>query len=355
MSTMKNRIVLSLMIAAAGACAPVSPSIQQPGMSLVGTVSFQAPSGQLEQMMVTVGDGGTGRYPAVLAGDPSLATHTIYRPADLSPFGPNNRLPIVAWGNGACRNNSGEYRNYLAELASHGYLVVAIGPAAPSLVMGSGQAGGGGTESSQLFDGVEWAIAQDGQQGSEYFQKVDHENIAVMGHSCGGIQALDVSGDPRVKTSIILNSGVLPGGGPGGPGGPGAGGPPGGGGPPSPPAGGPGGGSPASGMAAMNKGRLAELHSPVAYLVGGPEDIAYGNAVDDFEQINHVPVFFGSQDVGHYPATFLDNHGGDFGVAAVAWLNWHLKGDEAAARQFVGDDCGLCGDASWTVQTKNLQ
>ncbi len=344
---MNKRALFSLLVA--GSFVPAILTAQQPAPSLVGTVSFQAPSGQLQRIMVTVGDGGTGRYPAVLAGEPGLATHTIYRPADLSPFGPNNRLPIVAWGNGACRNNSGEYRNFLAELASHGYLVVAIGPAASSLVMGSGETGSG-TTSSQLFDGVAWAIAQDGQQGSEYFQKIDRENIAVIGHSCGGIQALDVSGDPRVKTSIILNSGVLPAGR--------AAGAPANAAPPQPAAGAPGGGArpaAASPMSSMTKDRLSELHSPVAYLVGGPDDIAYTNAVDDFERINHVPVFFGSQNVGHYPATFLHDHGGAFGVATVAWLNWHLKGDTAASRQFIGADCGLCGDASWTVRSKNLQ
>lgn len=345
---MKNGMILSFLVATGAVLAPVGAFAQQPAPSLVGTISFQAPSGKLERMMVTIGDGGTGPYPAVLAGDPSLATHTIYRPADLSPFGGTTRLPIIAWGNGACRNNSGEYRNFLGEIASHGFLVVAIGPAAGSLVMGSGEQGGGGTEASQLLDGVEWALAQDELQGGEYFQKIDRENIAVMGHSCGGVQALDVSGDPRVTTSVIMNSGVLP----ARPAGP----------PPSasadpsatPAPGGPPGGA-LSGMAAMTKDRLSELHGPVAYFVGGTEDIAYENAVDDFDRINHVPVLIGSQDVGHYPATFRQDHGGAFGVAAVAWPKWQLKDDAAAARQFIGADCGLCGDPAWTIRSKNLQ
>ena len=82
--------------------------------------------------------------------------------------------------------------------------------------------------------------------------------------------------------------------------------------------------------------------------------IALGMA-DDFERIDHVPVLFASQDVGHYPATFLEPHGGAYGQAAVAWLNWHLKGDQAAARAFIGADCGLCGDPAWSVRSKKLQ
>lgn len=338
---MRTPAKLSLPLAAACLLSGLTGvAAQQPAPALVGSVSFEAPSAQLQRIMVAVGDGGTGPYPAVLAGDTSLATHTIYRPRDLTPFGGSNRLPIVAWGNGACRNNSGEYRNFLAEIASHGFLVVAVGPAAHSLVLGSGERGGG-TQSSQLLDGVAWAIAQDGARGSEYFGKIDRGHVAVMGHSCGGVQALDVSRDPRVTTTVVWNSGVLP--------------------PrtaPQAPAPSPAGAAapPApSSMATMTKERLRELHGPVAYIVGGTGDIAYRNAVDDFERIDHVPVLFASQDVGHYPATFRQPHGGAYGVAAVAWLKWHLKSDEAAARQFVGSDCGLCRVPAWTVRSKKLR
>lgn len=314
---------------------------QQPEPALVGSISFEAPGAQLQRIMVEVGDGGTGPHPAVLAGDTSLPTHTLYRPRDLSAFGETNRLPIVAWGNGACRNNSGEYRNFLSEVASHGFLVVAIGPAAHSLVLGSG-APGGGTQSSQLLDGVDWAIAQNGNPRSEYFQKIDTDRIALMGHSCGGIQALDVSQDPRVTTTVVWNSGVFrqPRPAPQGD---------------APPAAGTPQAAARSNMAAMTKERLRELHAPVAYILGGTEDIAYENGLDDYERIDHVPVLFASQDVGHYPATFLQPHGGPYGMAAVAWLKWHLKGDDRASRAFVGTDCDLCRDPAWSVQSKNLQ
>ena len=89
--------------------------------------------------------------------------------------------------------------------------------------------------------------------------------------------------------------------------------------------------------------------------IGGTGDVAYANAVDDFERIDHVPVLFASQDVGHYPATFLEPHGGAYGAAAVAWLQWHLKGDQEAARAFLGSDCGLCRDPAWTVRSRNLR
>lgn len=311
---------------------------QQSQPDLTGSISFSASPAQLQRIVVEVGDGGTGLYPAVLMGDTTLATHTLFQPRDLSPFTGENRLPIVAWGNGACRNNSGEYRNFLAEIASHGYLVVAIGPAAQTLVVGSG-APGGGSEASQLWDGVEWAIAQGQHSGSEYYNRINPDRIALMGHSCGGIQALDVSNDPRTTTTMVWNSGVISR-------------------PPNAPAAGGNGNTPParpSAMSSMTKERLTELHAPVAYVIGGPSDIAYQNGLDDFERIDHVPVLFASQDVGHYPATFLEPHGGAWGVAAVAWLNWQLKGDASAARAFIGEDCELCADPAWTIRGKNLE
>lgn len=303
-------------------------------------VAACASSAVAQRVSVTVGDGGTGPFKAVLTSDERLTTHTLYRPGDLSSFGPNRRLPIVAWANGGCRNSSGEFRNFLSEIASHGFLVVAIGPAASSAVMGS-EAPTGTSQASQLMDGVDWAIGENAREGSDYHGKVDGTKVAIMGQSCGGVQALDVSKDPRVTTTLIWNSAVLSdllesGRGPAG----------------LPPA-------VMNSMAPMisrvTRERLRELHAPIAYFIGGPSDIAHPRAAADFERINQVPVLLANRNVGHYPATYLEPNGGAFAAAAVAWLSWQLKGDARASRLFVGDDCGLCRDSAWTIQRKNLQ
>ena len=75
----------------------------------------------------TVEDGGTGPYKAIMVEEPSLEAHTIFRPADLSKFDKKNPLPILVWGNGACTNSPWEHQNFLSEIASHGFMVVAIG------------------------------------------------------------------------------------------------------------------------------------------------------------------------------------------------------------------------------------
>src|SRR5262245_55916580 len=76
----------------------------------------------------TVEDGGTGPCKALMASDESLPTHTVFRPKDLGALGEKIKLPIVVWGNGACANSPWEHVNFLSEVASHGFLIVAIGP-----------------------------------------------------------------------------------------------------------------------------------------------------------------------------------------------------------------------------------
>src|SRR5208337_3319256 len=48
----------------------------------------------------------------------------VDRPAILSS---TPKLPVLLWANGECRNTSVEFTRFLGELASHGYLVIAIG------------------------------------------------------------------------------------------------------------------------------------------------------------------------------------------------------------------------------------
>jgi hypothetical protein len=335
------------------------------------TVTAAAAAAGEESGERTIEDGGTGPYKAIMVGDSSLPTHTIYRPKDLSAFGERVKLPILAWGNGGCANSSATHQNYLSEIASHGFMIVAIGPLP---VPGAGRGGGaaGGPTGGTLLNAINWAIAQNGDSASPYKGKLDVSKIAVFGHSCGGLQALEVSGDPRISTTLVVDSGILTGGAlPGGRGTPGgagapaaAPGPGGAGAPGGARAGGaraggaragggaPGGGLP--GMPPLTKEHLAKLHAPVFYLLGGETDIAYANGMDDFKRIDNVPVFVANRDVGH-GGTFSQPHGGDWAMASVAWLKWQLEGDAEAGKLFTGTPPGLAKMAGWTVDKKNIR
>jgi dienelactone hydrolase len=267
-------------------------------------------------------EGGSGPYKAVVVGEKTLATHAIYRPKDLAPFGKDLKLPIVLWGNGGGANSSSGYTRFLLEIASHGFLVVAIGPVQGAAKDGKGTGGkGGGTKSSQLLDGLDWAIAQNEGDG-DYKGKLNPKKVAAMGHSLGGLQALEVSTDARITTTVCWNSGVLDGGKSFGP--------------------------------KISRADLNKLHGSLAYFNGGPKDIATPNAEADFQAIKSLPVFFASCDVGH-GGTFGQPNGGVYGEVGVAWLKWQLKEDKEAAKMFLGDPPGLAVDKKWTVKTKNLK
>ena len=285
---------------------------------VVLAVTFANPLTAQESASRIVEDGGTGEYKAIMISEPSLATHTVFRPQDLSVFGKKNKLPVIAWGNGACANSPWEHINFLNEVASHGFLVIAIGP-----MPAEGEQGGGRSQSSQLSDAIDWAIAQNSDKNSPYYKKVDVENIAVSGMSCGGLQTLEIAPDARVTTLVVCNSGIFI----------------------DPISGFPG-------MPDLKKDDLKKLHTPTLYILGGESDIAYNNGMDDYKRINHVPVFVANLDVGH-GGTYREPHGGEFAKVATAWYQWQLKDDQEASKMFVGDDCGLCNDDEWKYEFKN--
>ena len=65
------------------------------------------------------------------------------------------------------------------------------------------------THYSQMFDALEWIAGENDRPGSPFHGKVVIDKVAVMGHSCGGLQAVKASVDPRITTALVLNSGML--------------------------------------------------------------------------------------------------------------------------------------------------
>lgn len=286
-------------------------------------LSFSIPSFSEEVETRIIENGGTGKFPALMMTEASIPTHTVFRPQNIHTFKGKKSLPIIVWGNGACFDSPFEHVNFLNEIASHGFLVVAIG----TMPKETGEQNKERSTSSKLTDAINWAIAQNSDAKSIYFKKINTQKIAVAGMSCGGLQALEVAPDPRVSTLIVANSGIFI--------------------------------DPIRGnampmMPQLDKTHLKKIHTPTLYLLGGPSDIAYNNGMNDVEQLNHVPVFVGNLDVGH-GGTYGQPFGGDFAKVATAWLNWQLKGDKKAATLFIGDKPGLSKFPGWTFAKKNMQ
>ncbi|HUO66284.1 MAG TPA: alpha/beta hydrolase [Gammaproteobacteria bacterium] len=284
----------------------------------------------------------TGPYRVVVEHDPGLATHTIYRPSELSL----PKHPVLVWGEGACVKNGLSFPKFLSEIASHGFVVIADGPPLerqPNGPNGPGpQAGvpppgapapgGAGPPADRasmvngtaLVAALDWLEAQNAKRDSRFYGKVDVRHVAAMGMSCGGLMAYGASSDPRVSTVGIWNSGLFPN----------------------------------ESDPKANAKIYGGIHGSVIIVTGGESDIAHDNGKRDFDLMPaKVPTFYGVYpSVGH-GGTYNQDNGGAFGVTAVAWLKWQLMGDTSATGRgyFVGDACGICNDSNWKVASRALR
>jgi hypothetical protein len=159
---------------------------------------------------------------------------------------------------------------------------------------------------------IEWAADEHDRPCSKYYRKLDLTKVAVAGQSCGGLMAINASGDERVAVSMPMNSGLF----------------------------------------ARSPTLYAELHAPMAIINGGEDDIAYENGLADFEAIDTIPVMLANLPVGH-GGTYGQDNGGEMGRLATAWLRWHLLNDEGPSGKgmVAGDNCGLC-NSEWDIQWK---
>ena len=178
----------------------------------------------------------------------------------------------------------------------------------------------------QQIESIDWAQAQNADPKSPYYQKIDTRHICVAGMSCGGLQTLFNCADPRITLLMICNSGLFNQ---------------------------QNAYQAVGGMPMPPKEKLADIHCPVLYMLGGKEDIAYENGMDDFHRILHVPAVAINYPVGH-GGTYRQPHGGEFTIPALAWLDWQLKGDRQAAKMFLGKKPALLQRKDWTLEKNAL-
>lgn len=262
----------------------------------------------------------TGPYETISEpafGKPGLM---LFRPANLDAFPARDTLPVVVWGNGGCAIDSRGYSGFLSTIASHGFLVLGTAPQ-------EGDARRQAT-ADDLRGAVDWAAAETGRAGSPLNGKVNTDQVAVMGQSCGGFLSVSMGADPRVDTIGVFNSGVQP---------------------PNPNA-------PANpnGPRFPTTEALKELHGPVLLINGHERDFLMAASRATYDAITHVPAFYGARhDAGH-TATVRHPGGGEFANVAANWVKWQFKKDAEAAKMFVGDDCSLCTNPNWDTESKGF-
>lgn len=346
--------------------------------AMIVAASVGAMNAQTSQKQI-VEEGGTGPYKSEVVGDASCPAFTIYRPQNLNNLvAKQGALPVIVYANGACFNNNVEMRLLLSEVASYGYVIAAIGPydeedvmaqwrgvlksAYPEtkgeVIMANGekilpltpeeikarqeqqakqrelaaknakknkkkqqaaQVPAFQTYPKMLLEVLSWLTDQNAIKGSEYYHCLDLDHVAAMGQSCGGAQVLGVAHDPRIKTCVMLNSGIGD-----------------------------------MEMMGSTKECLKNLHQPMFYMIGGPGDIAYANAQKDYERIaDNIPVVMLNSKDGH-SGTYYEKHGGNYAKAVIKWLDWQLKGKVGQSALFLDDEYLKMKFPEWQGVRKNF-
>lgn len=252
--------------------------------------SSQLPATAMTSPAITqkiIDNGGSGPFKAEAVSEATLPGFVVYKPEDMvAACQHQGPLPLVIFANGGCNDTSLPFERMLNDLASHGYLVIALGEMQERLDDRDLQK----SPNEDMLKAIDWATTVNADSRSEYWRRIDLDTIALTGMSCGGAQVMANCADPRVKTYIMFNSGM--------------------------------GDMEMSGASAAS---LRSLHAPVLYILGGEGDVAYSNALKDYERISHVPVVFATHPTAGHGGTYHEEYGGSFSKLARMWLAWQFK------------------------------
>lgn len=255
---------------------------------LIGWV-IQLSYGQADKTKL-IDSGGNGVHKAFAITEKTLPNFVVYRPQNLQEaVKKEGKLSILVWANGGCMDSSIHHERLLSEIASHGYIIIAKG----NLQMAIEERIHKPTANEKLIEALNWISQEAENKKSEYYNIVDLSKIAAGGQSCRGAQILRIAGDKRIKTYMMFNSGI---------------------------------GDMA--MAGASLKSLSKVNGKIIYIIGGESDVAYKNALLDYEGINHVPVVFANLREGGHGGTFNQQFGGSFSNMALDWLDWQFKGKD---------------------------
>lgn len=286
----------------------------------------------------TLTPGGTGAYaPASYLTHPTLKKHTIYTPHPRS-LRPDQRLPVLVWANGLGLAWGLMFGHFLQEIASHGYVVIATGEPGEADAGVSARMGRlGHADETAMVAACRWAAenCEGCEDPDDVRAHVDGTRIALAGQSKGGLHAYaaaallqreeedmdnnnnnnnNMAMAKRIRTVGLFNSGLIF-------------------------------------RTATTLAQVKGLKVPVFYVIGGPADLAYKHAQQDWELLpKDLPAWCGNLDVGHMGTFYDDEHGGRFARVALDWLEAMLNGNEQAMKNLLEG----YGGEGWDVQYRNL-
>jgi hypothetical protein len=254
-------------------------------------------------------DGGTGTstVTVLLAGDNVNANgplqtkvedltfsgggHILVRPTTITKE-PNTKHPVAIWGPGG-GTPPRDYLTLLTRMASQGFVVVGI------------RESSGGSE--LMSAAIDWLEKQNADSSSPMFDRLILNRVGVFGHSMGGLSSeATIRADKRVTTALLDNSGDLA------------------------------------------QSALVSVKAPVG-IIYGEDGMERPNAEGDYNNAgNKGPCWMGMMAKGGHGSGPWDGAG-----ANVAWMRWHIGGENSRKAAFLGSGGDYNNKGIWTTKFKN--
>ena len=215
---------------------------------------------------------------------------------------------VVVWGPGG-GSKPEEYEGMIRRLASHGFVVIGLRES-PG-------------DASQAIKALDWMEQQNKNSNSPLNGKLDLNVVGCSGHSMGGLESEQAAiKDKRVITAFLNNSG--------------------------------------------DRGGGAFKNIPATKTAGvvfGEKGMEHDNAIADYNSATKVPACMIEMTGGPMNSEGGYGHGSgpwDGMAATIAWMRWHLGGEDFRKADFVGTtgkyiDGNIIGkQGKWKGQCKNF-
>jgi pimeloyl-ACP methyl ester carboxylesterase len=217
--------------------------------------------------------------------------HILVRPTTLTNE-PNTKHPVAIWGPGG-GTPPRDYLQLLTRMASQGFVIVGIRESTGDAVL--------------MSAAIDWLEEQNANSSSPMYDKLILNRVGVFGHSMGGLSSEATAlADKRVSTALLDNSG------------------------------------------SFSHDALVNVTVPVGIIYGetGQEK---PNAEGDFNNPgNKAPVWLSMMAGGGHGSGPWDGAG-----ANVAWMRWHLGGENSRKDAFLGNGGAYNNTGIWKTQFKN--
>lgn len=218
--------------------------------------------------------------------------HILVRPSPLTNE-PNAKHPVAIWGPGG-GSTPDYYMTLLTRMASQGFVVIGIRESTGDSVL--------------MSAAIDWLEQQNADSNSPMYDKLILHRVGVFGHSMGGLSSEATAlVDDRVSTAFLDNSG------------------------------------------SFSHDALVNLTIPVG-LIYGETGQEKDNAIGDFNNPgNKGPCWLSMMRGGGHGSGPWDGAG-----ANVAWMRWHLGGENFRKDAFITDG-GDYTTGIWVTEYKNWE